>query len=309
MHALLQHRTSKARRLFGAAASLLALAAAVTLPTAPAAADTPFVTAGYSWQQGQGAVRMQPTSTYVCVLTRIGGHFQGGGEAVHVYQSAGWWYLGGHSQQQGVNGAARCFQQSAFTSVYGTAHWLSADQGLTVTTVDGCNYGSAPTWWGDAATIMTGFRGNFAGGAEAVTVTQSLNGFASSQVATGGCQDDSLYQIWSYSYFVGRPHAGNLATFLPASLDGFFKNPGTAATVPEATSAAQNGDGTVRIMARTDWAMCYLTDVHGKLRSADDYVEIVPYDLGDGITAWALHTHSGTSDGISAKARCYARNQ
>src|SRR5689334_14289520 len=84
-----------------------------------------FYTRSYSWWQDQPAVRLQPTSTHVCVLTRVGGHFQGDGEAVRVYQSNGWWYLGGHSQQDGVHGTARCFRQSSFTSVHGTTHWLS----------------------------------------------------------------------------------------------------------------------------------------------------------------------------------------
>ncbi|GAB3901016.1 hypothetical protein ACFQ1S_09335 [Kibdelosporangium lantanae] len=294
-------------------AAVAVAAGLVTVSITPAAAQpislSSFYTPAYGWWQDQPAVRLQPTSTHVCVLTRVGGHFQGDGEAVRVYQSNGWWYLGGHSQQDGVHGTARCFRQSSFTSIHGSTHWVSADQGVTVTTASSCYNGGAPLWWGDAATIMTGIRGNFAGAGESAGVTQSVDGRRSSDIHTGGCQDDSLWQVWGYSFFVGRPHAGDLATFLPHSSDRYAKNPGTAATVPESMSTAANGNGVTRLMARADWAMCYLTEVRGKLRGADDYVEIVPEDVSDDTTDWVLRTHSATTDGISAKARCYARNQ
>jgi hypothetical protein len=43
-----------------------------------------------------------------CFLTRVTGHFEGGGEVVPAFTSGGSWYLGGQSHQQEVAAGAQC---------------------------------------------------------------------------------------------------------------------------------------------------------------------------------------------------------
>jgi len=57
---------------------------------------------------------LMPTSSHVCVLSRVAGDFQGAGETVRVHADAnGWWYLGDPSVQH-VAGTAYCFAKSRF---------------------------------------------------------------------------------------------------------------------------------------------------------------------------------------------------
>ena len=62
----------------------------------------------YTWLQGQGPIKMGPTSTTVAFLTYVRGKFAGTDEYVRVYASGGYWYLGGKSKQHGVAAKARC---------------------------------------------------------------------------------------------------------------------------------------------------------------------------------------------------------
>jgi hypothetical protein len=56
-----------------------------------------------SWHQGSPAKRLIRSDEGFCVLTSVMGHFQGGGETVRVYIGKdGYWYVGGHSMQEGV---------------------------------------------------------------------------------------------------------------------------------------------------------------------------------------------------------------
>jgi hypothetical protein len=60
-----------------------------------------------TWHQGEPPVRLIHHEDGFCALTRITGHFQGGGERVQVYIGPdGYWYLGGNSMQEGVS--AQC---------------------------------------------------------------------------------------------------------------------------------------------------------------------------------------------------------
>jgi hypothetical protein len=60
-----------------------------------------------TWRQGEPPLRLIREDEGFCALSLVTGHFQGGGELVKVYVGDdGYWYLGGHSRQQGV--AAQC---------------------------------------------------------------------------------------------------------------------------------------------------------------------------------------------------------
>lgn len=59
------------------------------------------------WEQGQPPLRLIKGTEGICVLTKVTGHFAGGGESVRVWiDDDGYWYLGGDSHQADV--AADC---------------------------------------------------------------------------------------------------------------------------------------------------------------------------------------------------------
>ena len=62
----------------------------------------------YTWNQGELPTRLIPADLGMCVLNAVHGEFLGHGEEVSIYESDGWWVLGGRSQQEGVGGAATC---------------------------------------------------------------------------------------------------------------------------------------------------------------------------------------------------------
>lgn len=62
------------------------------------------------WSQGNRPVNLGPADGQVCFLTSVSGRFEGWGEYVHTYISNGAWYLGGSSNQSGVEAGAACFR-------------------------------------------------------------------------------------------------------------------------------------------------------------------------------------------------------
>ncbi len=73
----------------------------------PAAKSVDPVVETRSWHQGEPPVRLIRKEEGFCALSRVTGHFQGGGETVKVYIGEdGYWYLGGESMQNDV--AADC---------------------------------------------------------------------------------------------------------------------------------------------------------------------------------------------------------
>jgi hypothetical protein len=303
------------RRLGVALRSALAgtcLIAAVTVAfPAAAQADSSWVAGRYTWAQGQPPVRMQPTSAHVCVLTRVGGNFRGAGEAVSVYQANGMWMLGGRSQQDGVNAAATCFRMSSFNTPQGNARWISPEMILSWQVGGDCDNRSITSWWGDAATFLSGISGDFAGDGEYAYVDQSQNGFAPSVINSNACQEGDVYTVQSHAFFAGKPHTGHLPSYIGPDIATGRERVGTVKNVLEYyTSAADTpfGHEGHTVMAPATSAMCYLTGVKGKLRGDGEYVEIVPETVG-GVQRWVLRSSSGQDGTLWGHARCYARNQ
>lgn len=288
----------------------LIAAVAVVSPTT-AQADSSWVAGRYTWTQGQPPVTMQPTSTHVCVLSRVGGNFRGGGEAVRVYQANGMWMLGGRSQQDGVNAAATCFRVSSFNTPQGNARWISPEMTVSWQVGGACENRTTTSWWGDAATFLSGISGDFAGDGEYARVDQSENGFAPSVVSSNACQEGDVYTVQAHAFFAGKPHTGHLPNYIgPDIATGRGEKIGTASNIGEYVTGAigDTGPGPDTVMAPITSAMCYLTGVQGKLRGDGEYVEIVPKTV-HGVQRWVLHSSSGQVSLLAARARCYARSQ
>jgi hypothetical protein len=121
--------------------------------TAPSAFRAPPFSDEYWWEQGEPPVSMGSVHGRVCFLTRLRGDFEGGGEYVRAFASGGSWYLGGGSQQSGVEAAARCL----------SVHWYSSEYFWT--------QGQAPVPLYSAgyySCFLTGLSGDFEGGGEVV---------------------------------------------------------------------------------------------------------------------------------------------
>lgn len=112
-----------------------------------------------SWTQGQERVLLGTAEGRACFLTRITGHYEGGGERLRVYIEDGNWYLHGQSQQLGVGGSARCIPAESVTA---PVDWNQGDEPITLT--------DDPADARDVC-FLTMVKGRFEGGGESVAVT------------------------------------------------------------------------------------------------------------------------------------------
>jgi|GEM_PF-1810630 len=270
-----------------------------------------------SWSQGQGARDLGPVTSRLCYLTRVSGHFEGGGEYVRVYQENGHWWLGGHSKQSGVGGKAVCVDRKLFSS--GTQHdtavshdfhmaFHSASASLT-----GCDHETTglkssqslvPAWNGNAATILNGMSGKFVGGAEYATVVQSPDPTRPSKLDVGTMQCSVTMQDWAVSFRIGDAGSSDLPQFIGPRGEGAINDAGEYAVHSTGTSQVP--------MAPVGEALCYFTRIAGKFRGGGEYVEIYAAQVGQNKKTWWLRAHNGSAgapDGVYARARCLKFHQ
>jgi hypothetical protein len=84
-----------------------------------------LVIRNFTWNQnlGHSTVMMAKNDGY-CVLTGVGGKFEGQGEGVWIDQSNGFWLLTGSSGQTDVNGRATCVSWADYNNSSGaTFQW------------------------------------------------------------------------------------------------------------------------------------------------------------------------------------------
>jgi hypothetical protein len=124
-------------------------------------------TGEYSWHQNNSyPTIMRPTintdgTKNVCFLTRITGRFMGWGEWLRIYESGGYWYLHGGSQQKDVAASARCVKLPTGASYSGEYTW---------------HQGQIPTYMGSTtnrACALTSVAGKFRGWGEMVEIIPS----------------------------------------------------------------------------------------------------------------------------------------
>jgi hypothetical protein len=252
----------------------------------------------FSWHQGQGPKTIATESDSVCVLTEVQGKFRGGGEYVRVeVGSDGYWRLEGHSMQEGVAATAYCFAKSAFLA-NGSARWVSPEFVVNDKT-SGCNGNSVQTWWGDAATMLSGVSGEFRGGGERAYINQSPTAFTGSAVFAEACQD--YLQARAYSFFAGQPQSGQVAKFWEGEYNVHFNANEQVDNLAREVKMAPFGD-----------EMCYLTHVSGQFDGGAERVFIYHKPSG-GVEHWFLRVETGWGNNgtkfVNGKARCYKRDQ
>jgi hypothetical protein len=237
---------------------------------------------------GQNADRqLESDSTHVCVLTKVSGHYAGGGEMVQLLRVNGFWRLRTQSQQEGVGAEAFCFMKSGFQA-NGSARWTSnAFSGFEIG-VSSCSSRLTQAWQGDATTYVSGLTGPWDGGCEFVGVNQAASGTALSQLVVGAGMS-KLVEGFAQSFFAGTPSSGVRAKFFNSQ-----------------TFSVGNNRSTV--MAPTDQAMCHFTEIRGDFNGGGEFVQILPV-LDGGVEKWQLLSHTQSGGGVTASARCYLRDQ
>ncbi len=282
-------------------AAILSIAA-LFFCTRAEAIDPNWARGPYSWSQGLSSVQMQPTSTHVCVLTKVSGDFDGGGESVRLYQSNGWWFMGGSSQQSGIGGQAYCFAHNAFLA-NGAARWSSDDASVWASSGSGCNtWQHNGMWWGDATTFINGIGGKLRTSGDRAQIAQSNGAFTPSAMRVDTCQSGYLI-AYGLSFFAGTPNSGILAKY--------WNN--TSFKV-DSSYGCVNDYGIHEVaMASVNDAMCHFTSIGGggNWDGGGEAVTIYPKFSG-GIERWFLRAQSGycyESRKTVAQATCYRRDQ
>jgi hypothetical protein len=260
----------------------------------PAYADSFF-----QWGQGNGAQKMLAAADNYCYLTRVRGKFMGYGERIRIRVVNGFWQLEGQSQQQGVAAWARCFARSEIKAPAGAERWSSEEFSATADNPgNGCvDTNPRLAWWGDGATVMTLVTGALRGSGERITINQSGDPFGPSTLVLHSCQKQ--LGVGAHSFFVGKPQSGRIARFI---------GPGGTGTPGQAGEYVSLPNQNVMMAPLTE-AFCYFTEISGAFNGAGESVTILPGSDANGVSRWELQARHASGSGVSARVRCYARNQ
>lgn len=276
----------------------------------------------FSWSTTQGAITpdvlMRPTSTHICVLTRIGGNLGGlSGLAVHhnntnsssrcqasnaftgvtinsaVDDTGPTWKLGGcQLEPNSLSAEATCVPGSNFSTDPGG---VVAGSNVFMTEMAGLNRcpetQTADMWPGMAVAFLSGVVGQFEGGGEVLKIISASSSAAPARVSaeTHYC-DRPLVDGSGYSLFVGIP-------------DGRHTTKRSYATSVSTASGAKT-----KKLATTREALCYLTKVSGDLDGAPERVRIYP-EIDSWGTEWWMINVNADRGSVYATAECVRYSQ
>lgn len=261
---------------------------------------TQWATGPFTWKQSDPShTRMVTKAENICVLTKIGGRFQGGGENVQVYDDGEFWYLGGASQQSGVNGEAYCFPRSGFIG-HNTNRQVSSQYVLPITS--NCTVQRGDLYARDAFPFLQGMKGNLAGGGEYARILQTISADVLNRWEARTCVGSTL-TVFARNFRVG-PISTTLARFIGPN------GRGDALSNPE---YVVSGDLGYKVMANVSDAMCAFTHLGGNFSGGGESARIgianIPTPNGT-VKRWTLTTLTQTdSQSLKAGARCFARDQ
>ena len=270
------------------------------------AQDPAWATGPYAWSQGKAFKQMESTQTHVCILTKVTGDFDGGGEEVKVFQASGYWYLGGKSQQTGVGGQAYCFAKDKFLA-NGPLR-INSDDGIWKMAKAGSNCFSAQgdAWWGDATTMLSGISGELRKSGDKAVIKLSSGPFTPSILRVDTCKEDNssngYLKAYAHSFFAGTGSSGKLAKYWGSEY------------VADSGKKCVDGLGDYEVpMAPVNDAMCHFTWIGGgdNWSGGAEYVRIYPKYDGN-IERWFLRAHAGgcgNDHRTVAHAFCYKRDQ
>lgn len=285
--------------------SLIALSAALTIGAPASQAATYLVSPTVTANNG---LTLAADEEYFCALSYISGRFMGGGEYVRVHMPAGAsrWRLEAGSQQNPIAANATCVHKRSFAQRVGTQYWRSPEfsvSSLVGSTLWRCDpaplssYRETATWWGDAFTVLTGFRGKLDGAAEIVNIMQSAQPYTPSHIASAVGQCDALVSGQAHAYFVGVPHVGQRPVFVGP------RGRGLADVAGEYHLRASRQQNALPLAPSSE-AWCYLTGVSGRFKGGGEFVQVAQ-ELHQGQMHWVLRVqHQGAQGDAAAWARC-----
>jgi hypothetical protein len=244
----------------------------------------------YSVKQilGDMSIPLDLASTHLCVLTRVSGKFQGGGEKVRVRirDDDRWWLEVDNHSSEGVAGTAFCFWKGGFLAD-GPDRWNSP-------VFEAREKHSVKTWNGDAATMLAGVNGHLRGGGEHARIVQSPDVLGASELGVGSAA--GFLKAWAYSFFAGAHDSGQRG---PARFfGGEFKADHANALFPQSVDMAPTAD-----------ALCYFSRLQGKFNGMGEWAEIAPFVDSNGVERWRLRAQAKGDSETFAAARCYLRDQ
>jgi hypothetical protein len=227
-------------------------------------------------------------STHICVLTRVSGKFQGGGEKVRVYigDDQRWYLEVDNHSDQGVAGTAYCFWKDGFRA--------DGPDRLTSPLFESRENHAVRTWGGDAATFIAGVNGHLRGGGEHARIVQSDQVLGPSELRLGSAA--GFLKAWAYSFFAGAHGSGQRGT--AKFFQGEFKLDHVNIVSPQYVG-----------MAPIEDAMCYFTLLKGRFNGFGEWAEIAPAVNANGVAIWRLGAQAEGNSEVFTAARCYLRDQ
>jgi hypothetical protein len=242
--------------------------------------------------------RILSSTTHICGLGLIWGTLNGDGGFVKIERTSTQWKLsarttsGGQFRRSTLD--AICYEIGAFTPGPGGGFLLSDPFSIVMT---GAGKQTIPTWWGDAATVMTAAGGFFAGGGEVIRVSHNSVTNQPSTLTVGTLQRGT-HVAGAHSIFVGVGGGAHVPLFVgPGDAIGNLKAAGEFTHFYDASDSFHHAPTP---MARTSEAFCFLTMVTGHWGNTDSFVHIFPQD-----GRWMLRAFANASNTVSANAACY----
>jgi hypothetical protein len=258
-------------------------------------------TTTYQWDAFPGDI---PVQAKLCVVSGFYGKFEhmnhqfmlsAGGPNYHLWQD---------SMYLGVNGAGRgsvtCVRHSSFVADAGGVHWLSHQFGVIVDT-DLWGLDTQDMWWGDAASFVSGIRGEFAGGGEHVKIFQSTSATKSSTIE--GRTLASELQGDGSSYFVGVPDSGRLVKLYGYRDGSWVRGNVSSAGTFEYNVGTTAGFSSYWLPPR-DKAFCYITNVSGNFDGGGERLQIT---VNGG--QWFVSAQAAANKFVAGSVRCMAYDQ
>jgi PAN domain len=247
----------------------------------------------YSLKQklGEMKIPLDPSSTHMCVLTRVSGKFMGGGEKVRVFvgNDKRWYLEVDNHSSQGVAGTAFCFWKGGFVAGGANrqiSHIFEAREKQAVKTEDG-----------SAATVLAGVNGHLRGGGEHARIVQADHLLGRSELRVGSAA--GFLKAWAYSFFAGS------VDFSEREQAKFFNGPQGEFKLDHVNIVSPRSVD----MAPTADAMCYFTRLQGRFNGMGEWAEIVPFIDSNGVERWRLRAQAQGDSEVFAAARCYLRKQ
>jgi hypothetical protein len=260
-----------------------------------------WATGPATWTQGERPRRLGTVADNICILSRLTGKYEGGGEYVSVTHDGTDWYLQGGSQQVGVAGEALCFPRKLF--VGNSARTQISSEYAWQAFGNNCGFPAARDMYArDAFSFLSGLQGKLAGGGEYAFVQQAVNPTVPSYLQVNSCVRNDDLIAYARSFRVGAI-SSNMAEFIGPNGERDDVN-----GIPDYSILGNFRDAT-RVMAPTNQAICAFTYIRGKFQGGGEYVQIRS-ELVNGMSHWVLRAGQGdTAFSVGVGARCFARDQ